>query len=131
MGDCHFNSAYKHSVDNEYNTRNSFRLNEWIFVGFKSNIPTFAIAMPIYTYVTIEPDGSEGEVFEVEQSIKSPTLTKHPENGKPVKRVYESPNINDQYTPGKEKSLSDITRIKKAGFEVLKKDKISGGYYKL
>ncbi len=87
--------------------------------------------MPIYTYVTVEPDGSEGEVFEVEQSIKSPVLTRHPENGKPVKRVYESPNINDEYTPGKEKSLSDITRIKKAGFEVLKKDKISGGYYKL
>ena len=55
--------------------------------------------MPIYTYVTIEPDGSEGEVFEVEQSIKSPILTKQPENGKPVKRVYESTNINDQYTP--------------------------------
>ena len=28
-------------------------------------------------------------------------------------------------------AISDITRIKKAGFEVLKKDKISGGYYKL
>lgn len=79
--------------------------------------------MPIYTYVTIEPDGSEGEVFEVEQSIKSPVLTRHPENGKPVKRVYESPNINDEYTPGKEKSLSDITRIKKPDLKSLKRTK--------
>ncbi len=86
--------------------------------------------MPIYKYVTIEPDGSEGEIFEVEQSIKSPVLKKHPENGKPVKRIFEKPNINIEYTPGREKSLSEISRIKKAGFVVLEKDKISGKYFK-
>lgn len=69
--------------------------------------------MPIYKYITIEPDGSEGDVFEVEQSANSDPITKHPENGKPVKRVFEAPNINIEYTPGKEKSLSDTTRIKR------------------
>ena len=85
--------------------------------------------MPIYTYITIEPDGSDGDVFEVEQSINSAPITHHPENGKPVRRIYEAPNINSEYTPSKEKSLSDITRIKKAGFKILEKDKISGKYF--
>ncbi len=84
--------------------------------------------MPVYKYITIEPDGSEGEVFEVEQSIASDPIKFHPENGKPVKRVFDAPNINIEYTAGKEKSLSDMRRIRAAGFRVLKKD-ISGKYY--
>ena len=86
--------------------------------------------MPIYRYITIEPDGSEGEEFEVEQSITSEPLKFHPENKKPVKRVYDKLNINVEYTAGKEKSLSDISRIKKAGFTVLEKDKLTGNYYR-
>ncbi len=86
--------------------------------------------MPIYRYITIEKDGSEGEEFEVEQSITSQPLTSHPENGKPVKRVYDKLNINIEYTTGKEKSLSDIGRIKKAGFTVLEKDRVTGNYFK-
>ncbi len=86
--------------------------------------------MPIYRYITIEEDGSEGEEFEVEQSITSEPLVRHPENGKMVKRVYEKLNINIEYTAGKEKSLADIGRIKRAGFTVLEKDKVTGNYYK-
>lgn len=86
--------------------------------------------MPVYRYITIENDGSEGEVFEVEQSISSPVLKVHPENGKKVKRIFDAPNINTTYTPGKEKSLSDTARIKKAGFHILQKDK-DGSYHKL
>jgi len=86
--------------------------------------------MPIYRYITIEPDGSEGEEFEVEQSITSEPSKFHPENNKPVKRIYDKLNINVEYTAGKEKSLSDISRIKKAGFTVLEKDKLTGNYYR-
>lgn len=86
--------------------------------------------MPIYRYITIEDDGSEGEEFEVEQSINSAPLSRHPENDKVVKRIYDKLNINIEYTAGKEKSLSDISRIKRAGFTVLEKDKLSGKYYK-
>ncbi len=85
--------------------------------------------MPVYRYVTIEPDGSDGEIFEVEQGVNSPSLKLHPESGKNVRRIYDSPNINTNYTPGKEKSLSDMARIKKAGFRVIEKDKISGKYF--
>lgn len=87
--------------------------------------------MPIYRYITIEPDGSEGEEFEVQQPITAEPLTNHPQNGKPVKRVYDKLNINMEYTSGKEKSLSDISRIKKAGFAVLEKDKLTNRYHKL
>ncbi len=87
--------------------------------------------MPIYRYITIEPDGSEGEEFEVEQSITSQPLSFHPENNKPVKRIYDKLNINIEYTAGKEKSLSDVSRIKRAGFAVLEKDKQTGKYHKL
>lgn len=86
--------------------------------------------MPVYRYVVVEKDGSDGEIFEVEQPASSAVLKKHPESGKPVRRLYDAANINIQYTPGKEKSLSNIDRIKKAGFEVLEKDKISGKYFK-
>ncbi|PWM30833.1 MAG: FmdB family transcriptional regulator [Verrucomicrobia bacterium] len=86
--------------------------------------------MPVYRYATVEPDGSDGEIFEVEQSAAAPALSRHPENGKPVRRIYEAANINSKYTPGREKSLSDISRIKKAGFQVLQKDRVSGKYFK-
>lgn len=85
--------------------------------------------MPVYKYITIEDDGSEGEIFEVEQSIKSNPIERHPENGKRVRRIFDAPNINIEYSSGKEKSLSDMSRIRKAGFRVLKKDKISGKYF--
>ena len=45
--------------------------------------------------------------------------------------MFEAPNINIEYTPGKEKSLSDTTRIKKAGFKILEKDKLTGKYHAL
>lgn len=87
--------------------------------------------MPVYRYITIEPDGGEGEAFEVEQPITAKPLERHPENGKPVKRVYDKLNINIEYTKGRENALSDVKRIKKAGFEILQKDKVSGKYHKL
>ena len=86
--------------------------------------------MPIYRYITIEADGSEGEIFEVEQPASSPALKTHPENGKKVRRIYDAPNIQTQYTKGREQKLSDIGYIKSKGFEVLEKDKISGKYFK-
>ncbi len=86
--------------------------------------------MPIYRYITIESDGSEGEEFEVEQSISAEPLKFHPENNKPVKRVYDKLNINVEYTRGRENALSDVNRIKRAGFTILEKDKLTGKYFK-
>jgi hypothetical protein len=48
--------------------------------------------MPLYVYQVIEADGSEGEVFEVLQSMDEEYLTRHPESGKPVRRLLAAPN---------------------------------------
>jgi hypothetical protein len=47
--------------------------------------------MPIYEYVVIRDDGSEGERFEVMQSIHAAPLQKHPETDAPVRRVISRP----------------------------------------
>ncbi len=43
--------------------------------------------MPTYVYCVVHPDGSDGEPFEVFQSMSDPALTKHPESGLPVRRM--------------------------------------------
>lgn len=85
--------------------------------------------MPVYRYATIE-NGKDGEIFEVEQSASAPSLKFHPENGKPVRRIYDAPNIQTQYTKGREEKLSDVNYVKTKGFQILEKDKISGKYFK-
>jgi|GEM_PF-6734257 len=82
--------------------------------------------MPIYRYKVIET----GEIFEVEQKISSQSITEHPVTKQKVERIYDSPNLNKTYTAGWERKLSDTANIKKAGFEILEKDKISGKYFK-
>ena len=44
--------------------------------------------MPTYVYETIPQNTAEKpEYFEVKQSMRDAPLAKHPENGKPVRRV--------------------------------------------
>jgi predicted nucleic acid-binding Zn ribbon protein len=47
--------------------------------------------MPTYTYQVITDDGSEGEIFEVHQSMRDDALTHHPTTGAPVHRIIVSP----------------------------------------
>ena len=56
--------------------------------------------MALYVYQVIEPDGSEGEVFEVFQLMSDAPLTRHPESGKPVKRLLAVPNTLRKANPG-------------------------------
>jgi hypothetical protein len=56
--------------------------------------------MALYVYQVIEPDGSLGETFEVFQMMSDPPLTHHPENGKPVQRVFTAPNTPRKLNPG-------------------------------
>src|SRR5262245_60008809 len=51
------------------------------------------VIMPLYVYQVIEADGSDGEVFEVLQSMSEPALTHHPESGLPVKQLIAAPNV--------------------------------------
>jgi predicted nucleic acid-binding Zn ribbon protein len=79
--------------------------------------------MPTYVYQVIEADGSEGEIFEVMQSMKEDALTTHPENGKPVKRMIVAPHAMTKHTPG---NLSN-DRLSRLGFT--KYTKAGDGHY--
>ena len=79
--------------------------------------------MPLYVYQVVEPDGAEGEVFEIIQKMSEPSLTVHPENGKPVVRLLAAPNAVTKYGSGK-LSNSNLGRL---GFT--KYEKAGGGRY--
>jgi predicted nucleic acid-binding Zn ribbon protein len=68
--------------------------------------------MPLYVYQVVEPDGSEGAVFEVMQRMKDEPLTTHPETGKPVRRLIAVPNAVTRFGAG---NLSN-ERLGKLGF---------------
>lgn len=86
--------------------------------------------MPIYVYQVIEADGSEGEVFELEQSMKDPVLQVHPVTGQPVKRIYLPPNLGHKHTAGRVKNLTADENVERAGFTKYVKDKVTGRYHK-
>jgi hypothetical protein len=75
--------------------------------------------MPLYVYQVIEPDGSEGEVFEVLQGMNDAPLTAHPENGKPVRKLIAAPNAVTRYGADKlspsNLARHGFTQYKKAG----------------
>ena len=68
--------------------------------------------MPLYVYQVVTDDGSEGEIFEILQTMSEPELTVHPETGQPVRRLLSAPNAVRKYTPGK---LSD-GKLESLGF---------------
>ncbi|WOO40967.1 hypothetical protein [Rubellicoccus peritrichatus] len=86
--------------------------------------------MPVYVYEVILEDGSGGQVFEIEQSMKDPALETHPQTGEPVRRVYQPPNLGTRYTPGSTKSKLETKNVEKAGFTKYEKDKLTGKYHK-
>lgn len=87
--------------------------------------------MPIYVYQVIRPDGSDGECFEVEQSMKDEPLATHPRTGEPVRRVFQPPNLATKYTPGATKSKLDTKNVEKAGFTKYERDKLTGQYHRV
>ena len=87
--------------------------------------------MPTYVYQEIDDDGSEGEIFEIEQAMTDPPLTQHPTSGKTVRRVYLPPNIGSKYTEGRTKSLLETRNVERAGFTKYERDKLTGTYHKV
>ena len=83
--------------------------------------------MPFYIYEVIEADGSDGEQFELYQSMADEPLKVHPENGKPIRRVLTAPNIAKRWSDGKmNASLSD-KNVERLGFT--KDEKTGDGTY--
>lgn len=46
--------------------------------------------MAIYEYEILGPDGEARGIYEVEQRMSDPVLTKHPETGEPLRRILSS-----------------------------------------
>jgi len=87
--------------------------------------------MPIYVYEVVKPDSTGGERFEIQQSMKDDPLTRHPETGEPVRRVFLPPNLATRYTPGQTKAKLENKRLEKAGFTKYERDKVSGKYHRV
>lgn len=87
--------------------------------------------MPTYCYQVIQPDGSPGESFEIEQSMHDAPLTAHPHSGLPVRRVILPPNLATRYTPGQTRDRLDNKSIEKAGFTKYERDKMTGTYHRV
>jgi predicted nucleic acid-binding Zn ribbon protein len=86
--------------------------------------------MPIYVYQVIRPDGKEGELFEVEQPMSAPALTRHPESGEAVRRVYSPPNVVRRYSDKAMQARTSEEKVAEAGFTRYEKDRLTGAYHK-
>ena len=86
--------------------------------------------MPIYVYQEILEDGSDGECFEVVQSMSDEPLTENPVTGRKVRRVIQAPHIGTQHTTGKEKAMLDNKNVERLGFTKYEKDKLTGRYHR-
>ena len=100
--------------------------------------------MPTYVYRVVRPGGvttagESAETFEVQQSIKDPPLTRHPETGEPVERVICAPLIGKGATSNSQIASAGFTKYKKtsdgkyerqaggAGPKVIDPRKLAGG----
>jgi hypothetical protein len=73
--------------------------------------------MPLYAYELVNPDGSGGEQFELFQSMADEPLTKHPETGRPVRRVLCAPAIGGRWSDGAmARSVADDKKLDRLGF---------------
>lgn len=86
--------------------------------------------MPTYVYCVVREDGDDGDRFEIEQSMRDPALTHHPESGEPVRRVFLPPTLGLKHTPGREGKLSDPGYAASKGFTRYEKDRGTGRYIK-
>ena len=73
--------------------------------------------MPTYVYEVIRKDGQPGEQFEVDQPIKDPALTKHPETGEPVQRVIQPVFVGGMWTESSmQHRMNDEKKLDRLGF---------------
>lgn len=83
--------------------------------------------MPTYVYEVLDDKGEgTGDFFEVVQSIKDDALTRHPESGRPVRRVPQAFNIAGKWSDLKSKGMLSNQNLERLGFT--KYEKRGDGY---
>jgi predicted nucleic acid-binding Zn ribbon protein len=73
--------------------------------------------MPTYVYEVISKGDEPGERFEVVQKMTDDPLTKHPETGEPVRRVFLPFQIAGPGSPMKtDRAMADDNKLERLGF---------------
>lgn len=73
--------------------------------------------MPTYVYELLDSRGEPtGATFEIAQSMKDATLTKHPETGQAVRRAIVAPHIAGKMSPLKTKGTLSNKNLERMGF---------------
>ena len=86
--------------------------------------------MPTYLYQEVLPDGTPGESFEIHQEMSAPPLEKHPIDGRPIQKVFSTPNLPTKYSDSANKKLLGDENVAARGFTRYEKDKLTGKYHK-
>jgi predicted nucleic acid-binding Zn ribbon protein len=84
--------------------------------------------MPTYVYAVIQPDGTDGETFEVVQPMREDALTTHPEDGRPVRRIITAPHVVTEHSTASDNRKQSDSNLERLGFT--KYHKGSNGYEK-
>jgi predicted nucleic acid-binding Zn ribbon protein len=76
--------------------------------------------MPLYVYEAIAGDDSPDsprEQFEIFQRMADPPLTKHPETGIAIRRVFSAPAIGGKWSDSAmARSMADDKKLDRLGF---------------
>ena len=83
--------------------------------------------MPTYVYQVINDDGSDGDVFEVVQKMSEAPLKKHPESGKPVRRIPQAPIIPGNWSDHVTNQKLSNKNLDRLGFT--KYERAGDGFY--
>ncbi|MCR5183130.1 MAG: hypothetical protein K6B46_00310 [Opitutales bacterium] len=87
--------------------------------------------MATFVYVVINPDGSQGETLEIEQSINDAPLTRHPLTGEALQRVHTPAGLVLRYGEGEiKRKVNDERELAKLGFTRYERDPATGRYHK-
>ena len=84
--------------------------------------------MPTYVYEVLDGAGQPCERFEIEQRMTDEPLTRHPETGAPVRRMFLPPLIGGKNSQANaDRAIGDNRKLEKMGFT--KYVKTSDGQY--
>ncbi len=78
--------------------------------------------MPVYTYQIVNPDGTEGECFDVIRKMSDAPLKKHPDTGEKVKRIFKIPHIAGISNAVHDKTRLNDKSLEKNGFTTYRKN---------
>ena len=87
--------------------------------------------MPIFSYIVLNPDGSDGAELEIEQGLHDAPLSRHPLTGAPLRRKITAAGLVTKYGEGEiRRKVNDSSELARLGFTRYERDKATGRYFK-